>query len=265
MGAPVGFASALRRIPFVTHDSDALPGLANRLVARWAKYHATGMPPEFYTYPPGSMRYVGVLVGENYLPITPELKAQYKQELNIPASSHVLLVTGGSLGAKKLNSTFKQIVGSLLEDYSDLYVVHQVGKGHMDTYQGFTHDRLIALEFLKPMHHYTGASDVVVTRAGANTLAELGVQGKACIVVPNPLLTGGHQLKNAEHLVRRGAVVAVDEKDFAKGPDKLDRAIRDLLQDDARRKELAQKLHDISVPDAAKSLALLLLDIAKAK
>lgn len=263
VGAPVGFASAMRHIPFVTHDSDALPGLANRLVARWAKYHATGMPPEFYSYPPESMRYVGVLTSADYQLVDAKQQVRFKQARSLPEKSRVLLVTGGSTGAKKLNDVMKQIVPKLLDDFSDLYIVHQVGKGQGGTYDSFSHPRLQVLEFLQLMYEYTGAADVVVTRAGGNTLAELAMQGKACVVVPNPLLTGGHQLKNAEDLVRKGAVIAVDEKDFAKGPNKLDRAIRELLQDETRRQQLAAKLHAMSVPDAARNLALLLLDVAK--
>jgi len=257
---PIGLASAFWRVPFVTHDSDALPGLANRLVSRWAKYHATGMPPEFYSYPPDSMRYVGVLTTAGYKPVDTALQAAYKKELSLPEQSRVMLVTGGSTGAVRLNEAFKQIAPKLLEDYSDLHIVHQVGKGQAGVYGDYEHQRLEVLEFLQQLYRYSGAADVVVTRAGANALAEFGVQGKACVVVPNPLLTGGHQLKNAENLMRHGAVVVVDEQDFKKDTSSLDRAIRGLLQDKSQRLELAKKLRSISVPDSAHKLALILLD-----
>lgn len=263
VGVPVGLSTAFWRIPFVTHDSDALPGLANRLVSRWAAYHATGMPTEFYKYPVEKARYVGVLTSGNYQPVTKALMEEFKRKLSISQSSRLLLVTGGSTGAKRLNDSFRKIAPKLLEDFSDLYIVHQVGKGHTKDYDTFSSERLDVQEFLRPMHVYTGAADVVVTRAGANTLAELGVQGKACVVVPNPLLTGGHQLKNAENLMRQGAVVAVDEKAFKTSTDTLDRAVRDLLQDPQKREALGKKLQAISVPDAAHKLAMLLLEVAK--
>lgn len=261
VGVPVGLASALLRKAFITHDSDALPGLANRLVARWATYHATGMPPEFYSYPPDRMRYVGVLTGADFKPVTPDIKATYRQALALPEQSRVLLVTGGSHGAIRLNDSMKQLVPKLLEDFSDLFIVHQAGKGNGALYGDYKHEHLKVLEFLQPMYQFTGAADVVVTRAGANTLAELGVQGKACVVVPNPLLTGGHQLKNADNLVRHGAVVVVTEADFARDPETLNSAIRSLLQDEAQRKALGSKLQSISVPDAAHQLAMVLLEL----
>lgn len=263
VGMPVGLAAAFWRRPFVTHDSDALPGLANRLVSRWATYNATGMPPEFYSYPAHKAQYVGVLVGGDYGALDESTQAQYKRDLSIPVDNIVLLITGGSHGAKRLNTSVRRLVPRLLDDYSKLHVVHQVGQGHLDIYEGFSHERLDVQEFLKPMFKYTGSADVVVTRAGANTLAELGVQGKACIVVPNPLLTGGHQLKNAENLMRKNAVVAVDEADFKHDGTSLDRAIRTLLQDEQARTDLGTKLKAISIPDAAHKLAMLLLDLAK--
>jgi UDP-N-acetylglucosamine--N-acetylmuramyl-(pentapeptide) pyrophosphoryl-undecaprenol N-acetylglucosamine transferase len=263
VGVPVGLSSAFWRIPFVTHDSDAMPGLANRMVAKWAKYHATGMPAEFYSYPKESTRYVGVLVGGDYRLVSEALQQQYKADVGIEPKSRVLLVTGGSLGARRLNDCFRRIADDLLNDYDDLYIVHQVGKGNLDVYEGYEHERLKVVEFLKPMYKYTGAADVVVTRAGANTLAELAVQGRALVVVPNPLLTGGHQLKNAELLVEKGAVLAVDETEFKQGPNKLDEATRILLSDEKRRHSLSSKLQDLSVPDAAAQLAVLLLEVGK--
>lgn len=260
VGVPIGIASALWHKSFVTHDSDAMPGLANRLVARWATYHATGMPAEFYSYPPESMRYVGVLTTADYKPVGDQLQAQYKKELSLPGKSRVLMVTGGSNGARRLNEGMRQVVPKLLEDYADLFVIHQVGKGQAGAYGDFKHERLEVLEFLQPLHRYSGAADVIVTRAGANALAEFGVQGKACVVVPNPLLTGGHQLKNAENLVKHDAVLVVDETEFKRDTAALEAAIRSLLQDSERRRKLGAKLQEISVPDASRKLALLLLE-----
>lgn len=263
VGVPVGFAAAFRHFPFITHDSDALPGLANRLVSRWAAYHATGMPPEEYAYPPEKMRYVGVLVSRDYRPVSAKQQLSHKKKLGLPEQSRLLLVTGGSLGAFRLNQALSQLAPKLLEAFPDLYLIHQVGKGQGDTYGDFTHERLQVLEFLQPMYRYTGAADVVVTRAGANTLAELAVQGRACVVVPNPLLTGGHQLKNAEGYERAGAIVTVDETAFKASVKPLDTAIRELLRDKKKRAELERKFQAVSLPDAAHKLAMLLLEIAK--
>jgi UDP-N-acetylglucosamine--N-acetylmuramyl-(pentapeptide) pyrophosphoryl-undecaprenol N-acetylglucosamine transferase len=260
---PIGLAAALKRIPFVTHDSDALPGLANRLVSRWAVLNATGMPPEFYDYSVDKVRHVGVLVAKDFVNITPDVQLKYKHELGLPSDAQLLAVTGGSLGAQRLNKAMVNVAQRLLDQFPDLHIIHQVGKGNDRVYGAFSHPRLQVLEFMRNMYIYTGAADVVVTRAGANTLAELGVQGKACIVVPNPLLTGGHQLENAKHLQAKAAVLVVDEVGLVhnKG-EQLARSISSLLLDDAKRTLLGKSLRDLTVLDAADKLAEILAQVA---
>jgi len=262
VGVPVGLAATLWRIPFITHDSDALPGLANRLVARWAMWHATGMPAAYYPYPESETRHVGVLVSEAYVPVTPALQTEYKEDLGVHPDYKLLLITGGSLGARRLNMAMTGLVPALLQKYPQLKIIHQVGKGNQKTYGPYQHERLMVIEFMEGMHRYTGAADVVVTRAGANSLAELGVQGKACIVVPNPLLTGGHQLKNAMYLAEQAAAVIVDETDIANSPETLRRAIEKLLTDEQAAAAIAHKLQAITIADAAQQSAQLLIQTA---
>jgi UDP-N-acetylglucosamine--N-acetylmuramyl-(pentapeptide) pyrophosphoryl-undecaprenol N-acetylglucosamine transferase len=262
VGVPIGLAASRLKIPFVTHDSDALPGLANRLVGRWARYHATGMPAEFYSYDPVTIQHVGVLVGAQYQLVTPELQAQYRQELNIPADAEVLMITGGSNGAQAINLAATKFIPGLIQQRDKLHVIHQVGPGNESVYGEYHHERLTVQPLLKGMYRYSGAADVIITRAGANTLAEFGVQAKACIVVPNPLLTGGHQLKNAEHLAGKHAVRVVDEAAMtAEQGNPLHQAVVDLLNNPTERQQLSQALHALTVADAADKLAELLIQV----
>lgn len=260
VGVPVGLSAAFWRIPFITHDSDTQPGLANRIVSRWATYHATGMPPEYYGYNKQSIRYVGVLVGEDYKPVTEELQASYKDRLGVPQDSKVLLITGGSGGAGTINKAVRDILPTLMEADATVRVFHQVGIGKTSVYAGYSHERLQVFELLKPMYVYTGAADVVVTRAGANTMAELGVQGKACIVVPNPLLTGGHQLTNAKVWQDQSAAKILDENSLKQSSKLLLESINTLLDDAEQRKILASNLQRLTVTDAAQKLAELILE-----
>ena len=261
VGVPAGLAAAFWRIPFVTHDSDSLPGLANRLVARWATYHATAMSAENYPYPAASVKYVGVLVSDNHKPVTAQIQSEFKTHIDVPSDCRLLVVTGGSGGSGSINTAIKKLLPGLLDDYQDLYVVHQVGKGKQGIYKGFSHARLRVMELLIPMYKYTGASDVVVTRAGATTVAELGVQGRATIIVPNPLLTGGHQLVNAKILEEQGGVIVVNETTLDI-PQDLDAAIRRLLDSSQERKRLGKHLQDNTIRDAAHELAVVVLAVA---
>ena len=113
------------------------------------------------------------------------------------------------------------------------------------------------------MFRYSGAADIVITRAGATNLAEFALQGKACIVVPSPFLAGGHQLKNADYLEEQGAAVVIDETELAADPNRLANQVSELLSDRVRREQLGKKFATFAKPHAAAELAQLLFDQAK--
>lgn len=257
VGVPIGLA-ARSRFPIVTHDSDALPGLANRLVSRWAIIHATGMPASYYQYPAAKMRYIGVIVSEAYKQVTPALKQSYRQEIGLPTESPVLMITGGSNGAQTINKQVAEFAPGLLDKLPTLQIIHQVGNGNETIYGDYSNDRLKVYGLLANFQQYSGSADVIVTRAGANTIAEFGIQAKACIVVPNGLLTGGHQLKNADYLVQNKAAIIVEE-----GVDgALLSAVEALLADDSEQKRLGDSLHSLTKPHAAQALADILREVA---
>lgn len=262
VGVPVGLAAAMRRIPIVTHDSDTVPGLANRMVSRWARVHATALPAEYYPYPSAKVLPVGVLVEHNYQPITEEAQREFKLRLVLRPEAPLLLVTGGSSGAERINKAVAEIANELLTKYSDLQIIHQVGKGKTGVYGDYTHERLRVLEFLNPMFEYMGAADVVVCRASANTLAELGVQGKATIAIPSEFLTGGHQVKNAKILEEQGAAAVVYEDRLYDLQHGLLPTIENLLTDKTKRDNLAHVLQSKTIPDAAHRLAVVLIEQA---
>lgn len=263
VGVPIGLA-ARKRFPIVTHDSDALPGLANRLVSRWAVVHATGMPAEYYHYPKAKTQHVGVLVNENYQLVTPALVKEYRKDLQIPANTSVLMITGGSLGAQSINTAMVSIVPALLAKMPELQVIHQTGRANTDIYGDYQHDRLAVFDLMPydDLYKYSGAADVIVTRAGANMIAEFGIQGKACVVVPNPLLTGGHQLKNAQYLTEQQAAIVVDEAQLSSD---LQIAVENLLEDTEKRHQLGSRLHKMTTLNAAQKLAQILIDVAEGK
>jgi UDP-N-acetylglucosamine--N-acetylmuramyl-(pentapeptide) pyrophosphoryl-undecaprenol N-acetylglucosamine transferase len=263
VGVPVGLAAAFLRIPIITHDSDALQGLANRLVSRWAIIHATALPAKYYSYDIHKIRPVGVLVEHSYKPVDVNLKNEYRNKLNLSPDAMILLVTGGSSGADRINRAMVEIIGELLSKHSNLVVIHQAGKGKVAVYGNYRHDRLKVLEFLNPMYLYMGAADLVVARASGNTIAELGTQGKACIVIPNPDLTGGHQIKNADRLEEQGAAIVVRESVLYDTRNGLLAATVKLLNDGSKRQELAKKLQKLTIPDAAHNVAVLLTETVK--
>lgn len=263
VGVPVGIAAALLRVPFITHDSDAIPGLANRLVGRWAHTHAVAQPVDEYAYPVSNTVQVGVIVAEDFQMVDQNTQKHFKTALGLKQQKPLLVVTGGSSGAQRLNEAMVNVVPKLLHDYEDLQIIHQAGQGKTTIYGPFTSERLRVVDFMKPMHQFTGAADVVVARSSANTLAELGVQGRTVIAVANPLLTDGHQIKNAQKLADKHAVITVDETAEATNAAQLNDAIRSLLDAPRQREELAANLHESVMQGAAAKIAALLLQAGK--
>lgn len=259
VGVPVGLVAAFKKIPIVTHDSDALPGLANRIISRWVNVHATALPAKYYSYDHNKVKPVGVLVEHNYQYVTKTQLKEFKSHLGYPDDSFIILVTGGSSGAEKINKAIVSIIDDLLRQFPNLYIIHQVGKGKKDVYGQYRHKRLNILEFLNPMYEYMGAADLVVTRSSGNTMAELGVQGKPCIAIPNAKLTGGHQTKNAEILKKQNAALVIDENKLYDEQQGLKKNIMVLINDEKLRSELSTNLRSITIVGAASKLARLLL------
>lgn len=270
VSVPVGLAAAFWRIPYITHDSDAVAGLANRVVARWATLHAVGLPEETYNYPKSKTKTVGVPIASEYKKVLPGEISAYKTDIGLPAECKLVFITGGGLGAQVLNEAAMNVAASLLKDYPDLYIVHLTGykkyKVILSEYEKLVDkkykSRLIVRDFVSDLYRYSGAADIVVTRAGATALAEFAMQAKACIIVPNPFLAGGHQLHNAVAYEKAGAAIMV--KEFALGTE-LGPSIRLLLDDSATIQHLGDKLHKFANPNAAKDLADLILKLANQK
>ncbi len=270
VGVPVGLAAAVLRIPYITHDSDALPGLANRIIARWARKHAVALPVDIYNYPKEKTVMVGVPISHEYQPFTAAQVIAAREQIGVPVKGRLLLVTGGGLGAKRLNDAVAICLQELLDRYPDLSVVQLAGrKLETDLRQLYKSllkpadlKRVHVKGFVTNLHLYSGAADVIITRAGATSIAEFAAQRKACIVVPNPMLTGGHQTKNAKVLQERAAIKLVTEDKLKKDDHALMPPLVELFDNPAKAAMIGKALSEFSEPDSAKRLAMLLLEEA---
>lgn len=268
VSVPVCLGAALRRVPYITHDSDPIPSLANRIIARWARLHAVALPADIYPYPPAKTVTTGIPLNKEFKPVTAALKKHYRSELKIPQNARLLFIIGGGLGSQRVNSAVAEALPHLLRDFSDLQVVHVVGRANQaDMEKTYAKElpteeqgRAQVLGFIPDVYRYSGAADVVVTRAGATNLAEFAVQGKACIVVPSPFLAAGHQLKNGQYLAEQGAALVVDENDLTDDPNRLAKQVAQLLHNPDQIKALGAKLAGFARPNADQAIAKLILE-----
>lgn len=261
---PVGWAARVLRIPYVIHDSDAHPGLTNRLLASGATFIATGAPLEYYTYPARKTYYVGIPVAADFIPRTAVERAAIKQRLGFSTDTPLVVVTGGGLGAKRINDAIVASRHELAKRASTLLITGVGQYKSIRAQVGEDTDRLKVMAFVSSgMADLLGAADIVVARAGATSILELVSVAAPTILVPNGRLTGGHQLKNAKVYADAGAVAIADEEVFKDDHGILLAEICALLNNATKRQQLRQKIHAFARPHAARDMADLIERAAK--
>lgn len=259
---PVGYAANFLKIPLVIHDSDARPGLTNRLLARYAAKIATGMPIENYpAYKKSITTQTGVPIGSQFRVYSQAEQGVFRQKLGFSADDPLVVVTGGGLGAMSINRAMIGAAVDLLEQGVQVY--HVCGKNNYDRIRGLVpnDERYKLVPFVyQDMHEVLAAADTVVARGSATFMQELAALAKPTIMIPAKLL--GDQVKNAVVYKQAEAAVVLSDDEIAEGG-VLGQAIRSLLEDTERAKQLADNLHAFARPDAAEQTAALVVEAAK--
>ena len=222
VSVPVVVGAWLCRVPSVCHESDLTPGLANRICARFASRVATTFEECATSIGPK-----GVMTGT---PMRPEL-FQGNREAGLALADFrgdkpVLLMTGGSLGAQSVNQCLREALPQLLPQMD---VLHLCGKGNLDlsleSTVGYTQKEFLGAELPDAL----AAADMVLSRAGSNTLSELLALHKPMLLVPYPLSASrGDQIENAASYRRRGLAQVLLQEDMT--PDSLTKALEQLIQ-----------------------------------
>lgn len=259
---PVGIAARVLRIPLVIHDSDAHPGLTNRVLSRWATRIATGAPLEYYSYPREKSQYVGIPVNQAFHPYSAAEQLAAKKEWKVDAKKPLVVVTGGGLGARRLNNVVAEVLPQLQAAVS---VVLLSGEGQYEELRAKlpTNSPQFQLHsFTNNIHSLLGAADIVVTRAGATTILELAALAKPTILVPNAALTGGHQLKNAAVYEEAQVAVVLDEDAMVENPELLVKAINNYIKDPKTTAAMAKRFGQFATPHAAVDMAKIILKAA---
>jgi UDP-N-acetylglucosamine--N-acetylmuramyl-(pentapeptide) pyrophosphoryl-undecaprenol N-acetylglucosamine transferase len=264
VGLPVGLAAAILKIKIITHDSDAIPGLTNRILSRFAATSAVALPEKYYSqyYKREKVIQTGVPINSKYF--SNNSVKNLKHEMNIDNNSKVLSVIGGSLGAVRMNNAVMKLVPSLLDSYSNLKIIWSTGDNQYKEISTSIEklglkSRVHVKPFFGDLDEVFGVSDLVISRAGATTIAELAASKKACIFIPNPVLTGGHQSKNADILTKNNAAVVITENDLDHGIGKLKSSVEVLLKDKAKRTQLGDNLSKFADSKATSKLAAVIL------
>jgi UDP-N-acetylglucosamine--N-acetylmuramyl-(pentapeptide) pyrophosphoryl-undecaprenol N-acetylglucosamine transferase len=249
VGGPMVVAAASLRIPAALTEADAHLGLANRLAAPFARRIFLAFPLEGATS--GKYRVTGRPIPARSRPAP---RGEARRQLRLPAEGPLLLVAGGSLGARALNELAVEAFGD-----AGPPVLHICGQREYERLRGrVRRDGYRLLPFLEEFGLALGAAELAIARAGGSVW-ELAAAGLPAILVPSPNVTADHQTKNARFFDRAGGAICVPEADLGRVPE----LARSLLGDERRRSEMSLAMRLVARPAAADEIADELVALAK--
>lgn len=249
---PLLYMAQRKHIPTLIQEQNSYAGLTNKLLAKKAAAICVAYPGMESFFPAVKIRYTGNPVRKDILSLEGKVEQAFLN-FGLERSKPVLLVLGGSLGAKTIN----EAVLKNMEEFEALgyQVLWQTGKYYyrdmkakLDT-SGLKH--VHALEFIKNMDLAYAAADLVISRAGALSVSELCLAGKAVVFIPSPNVVDDHQTKNAMALVKKNAAAILRDSDAVQS---LLPMVEELMKDPAGRMRLAENISKMAKPDAAKEI-----------
>lgn len=265
---PVLRAAAKLGIPTCIHEQNAFPGVANKALAKMVdKVMLTSPEAEKYMTCKNAPVVTGLPVRRQILQAD---KALARASLGVKPNEMLVLSMGGSLGADEINNA---VIGMFkeLHNENDIRFIHATGQ-----YGGFVWDELKKLnipfgentnidlrEYINDMDVCLPACDLVISRAGASSIAEISALGKPSILIPSPNVAENHQFHNANTLAGNGGAILIEEKDLT--PDLLANTVRELKNDRAKLQEISAKASEKAKTNALSEICKIVASLANDK
>ncbi len=256
VAAPVLWAADLMGAKIVLLEQNSYPGITNRFFDKKAKviFAAFEEAKKYFRFPE-KVRVVGNPVRIN---MRLENKTDARKKLGLDAEKKVLLVLGGSLGAKSINEAVAEMLPVLKKE--NISILWQTGGSYYDKYKDYNGDDVKVVDFIEDVASYYSAADLIIARAGATTIAEIAYLGLPAILIPSPNVAANHQFKNAEELAKTGAAEIVADNEIR---EKLLPKIKELIYDKDKLNGLALNVKKFAKKDAAEIIALEAIKLAE--
>jgi UDP-N-acetylglucosamine--N-acetylmuramyl-(pentapeptide) pyrophosphoryl-undecaprenol N-acetylglucosamine transferase len=251
-----GLAAGMTRTPLVIIEPNAYPGLTNKKLGPAAEMIFISYDSAREFFPVDKTFNYGVPTRKALFEID---RNEARQKLGIAEDTVMVLATGGSQGADSININLPFGILQMVRDFEDIdiKVFHQAGKGRIDEARIFREemddDMYEVVEFIEDMPTHLAAADIVVSRAGASTLAEISAVGVASIIFPFPKAAENHQYKNAKEWEDAGATILLTDGSTNIGD--MTASLSRLFYDRSVRDEMAAASRKFSHPDSAKNIA----------
>lgn len=263
VGFPVVLAGWILRIPIVIHESDVMMGLANRWSVKFAKKVCVGFPLENYKeIPLDKIVYTGNPIRKEFnLPIAYRQSHIVNNKNDKPyAISHkpVILVTGGSQGSRFINQTIAAMLFDITRKY---HIIHIAGKNDHEWLKKNSWPDYELYDFTDKMPEFIEKADLIISRSGANTSAEISALSKPSILIPLPSSANDHQIANAKVFEKNNAAVVLSEEGLT--ADSLKDIIDRLMEDKKMLREIGKNANNLSQPNSAQEIAKEILSFSK--
>jgi UDP-N-acetylglucosamine--N-acetylmuramyl-(pentapeptide) pyrophosphoryl-undecaprenol N-acetylglucosamine transferase len=267
VAAPVCLAGHRLGVPVVLVNVDLIPGRANKLCARWADeiFVQFAESREYFRRSRAVIHALGCPLRSGFTHPQPERAIQ---DLGLDPNKKVLLITGASSGSARINEAVCRLLGQLVGFADTWQIVHLTGLDNYDTvlngYKGAAIAHKVA-DYYDHMPDLFAATDLLIGRSGAVSVAEYAAAGVPSLCMPYPHHKDRHQYLNAGKLVEVGAAIIVDDL-----PDAQDRTewlweeLEPLMKDDQARQEMSEACKQVAKPNAAAEIAIRLLELARA-
>lgn len=255
--APVVWWAAQHRVPTAIQEQNAYPGLASRWLSRRVRHVYLGLPEAQRLLRFGSDTQV-FDTGNPIAPPRPERRASARAKFGLDGRRSVVLVTGGSQGALAIN---RSVAGWLDSGGpANATLIWVTGRGSFDEFSRYQHPPEVqVVDFLDPMADAYSVADLVVSRAGMITVAELCAWGLPNILIPLPTAAADHQTYNAQVLAAAGASLLLPQSELS--PERLGDVVGGLLGDAVRRKEIGERALARGRPHSAREIVSKLLTL----
>jgi len=257
---PLLYAASLKKIPYLIQEQNSYAGVTNKRLGKRARKICVAFDDMEQFFPKDRIVKTGNPVRRESVDIAGK-REQALAEFKLSPNKKTILVVGGSLGARTLNDTMMNDLERIIA--ADVQLIWQTGKHYYKDIKRLLGDNINPnirmVEFFDRMDLAYAAADIIISRAGAGTIAELCIVGKPVILVPSPNVAEDHQTKNAKNLVQDNAAEYIADR---KASRKLTTAALELLNDEKRKKMLSEGISKLALPDADNVIARQVMEIS---
>jgi UDP-N-acetylglucosamine--N-acetylmuramyl-(pentapeptide) pyrophosphoryl-undecaprenol N-acetylglucosamine transferase len=258
---PLLYAASLKGVPYLIQEQNSYAGITNKRLGKNAKKICVAFDGMEQFFPADRIVKTGNPVRKESVDTKGKREQAFK-EFNLSPDKKTILVIGGSLGAKTLNASVLADLHKIKA--ADVQIIWQTGKYYNEDVKlkmgNSITPSIKVLEFVQRMDLAYAAADVIISRAGAGTIAELCIVGKPVILVPSPNVAEDHQTKNAKALVKEDACEYVADRKAIN--DLIDTALL-LLDDKKKQKTLSDNISRLALANADEVIAKEVIDIAR--